>query len=273
MTMFEQTLGLTANMDVISLAPGLHVQGGFLVDDFAGAQHALAPSATGALVALESPRVIGDWMRASELRTSEAAELIRFLDSIAGLVVQQTRRERCTMVPKRILLRVKGVRVVTPAYRYLGSGMGIVRAVSRSTTRLALAIAGVVPLVMANNLFGNAIALGQVVLLASVYGSTIVHEYVHLRFVQGQSAVIVRGTRIGILHTATSAQAELYSALAGPLIGALTASVVCMGAYLLHQPVPVIVSAGLVPVFHLCSWLPEYGDGKAIKRFIKVMYA
>lgn len=277
MTLQEQTLGLVSARDVISLAPSLRLRRSReLFDAAAEARHMLRKDAYRAVGMLRQPLQAQDWQQRNGLTEFQTAELVRFLDSIAGLNVHRSRVAGVRLALLRVRLRAQGAHVVAPSVRYAGTYHAVTSAVLRATVPVAVVLLAVIGLGYGGGVFGRSFALAQVVLLVSVFVTTVLHEGVHLWFARraGRPAVaIVRGVRVGVLHPTLPARQEILSAIAGPASGALLAGLICGLSAATEQPWFVTASAGMVALFHVCSWLPEYGDGITIKQYIRGWHA
>jgi tetrahydromethanopterin S-methyltransferase subunit D len=66
------------------------------------------------------------------------------------------------------------------------------------------------------------------------------------------------------LHPPLSTVDEVTSALLGPLGG--VAAVIVVSLMCTSRDTFVAASVAAVAVFHVASWLPEYGDGKTVRK-------
>jgi hypothetical protein len=159
MTLYEQTLGLVASDDVVSLAPGLRLDGSsILLDEPANARHVLRDDAYQAVKMLYEPIEVGYWQRQCGLTQTQAAELIRFLDSIAGLSVRRTFTASVRCLLLRLYMRLQGIRPVVAAVRYQGSYWAVVLAVLRATVPVAMMMLLVIGLGYGGGVFGVSFA-------------------------------------------------------------------------------------------------------------------
>ena len=276
MSIDTQTLGLITDKDVLSLAVGLRLVGSStLVDEPAGARHKLSAKAHNALKNLRQPIAVRDWQRRSGLSDQQAMQLILFLDSIAGLSIKRKVASKLRLMFLRFKLMLGGIKLTTGACRFEGNYWGITLAVARALTPVSLTLVAVLTLGYLGGVFGLSFAIAQILMLVTVLVTTLLHESVHLYFarrVNLPAVVIARRVRVGVLHPMLPPNIELVSALLGPISGIIFSSIIAIVLHLFNYSEVMVGFTGIVAVFHVFSWVPEYGDGATIKRYMGVWH-
>lgn len=265
--MFNKTLGLVTEQDCIELATGLALYGNQLMDTAAGASHVVLPAAKPMVSMLRRPVRISHIIKTCTLTEDEIASVIMFLNDIGGLIVHRSLWPHCIHSIRKIIFRLRGISLPVQSRRYKSSVWNVVRATSQSCKLLVWATAVMAGVTTFGGVGGWVFVEAHVLLLVTVWISTIVHEAIHM-FIAKRSkksvAVISRGVRIGILHPPLSTVDEVTSALLGPLGG--VAAVIVVSLMCTSRDTFVAASVAAVAVFHVASWLPEYGDGKTVRK-------
>ncbi len=270
MNVVEQTLGLLSESDFVSLSAGVKLKDTILTDRANGARHYVTKNARRPLRLLGVGMTLSSWLEASNLTEFQAFEIIRFVNGIGCLQIQRSRLQGMRHLGRRAQLRLRGVQLQIPAKRYSATVLGVVNAVLRALRPILVAVLVSFGLAYGANMLTGSYIAGHLVLVGSLAVTTTLHEYVHLYIAQSQGAnaqVVVRGLRIGVLHQPLSPVYEVLSALTGPLTGLVAAAVVMALTLAVNPSMFVVLSAGIVCVFHCVSWLPEYGDGVALKKY------
>lgn len=268
MSIFVKSGGLFCGSDVVWLSNMLNLESNYLVDSATGARHQAASQALPALLDLVRPVRLDDWLAVNKhLSLQQKAQLMTFLDSIAGVGLRRSWLGTLGIWVKRIAYRVSGVPLSWNSRRY-SSSSGLLVVVAKAMSPLVLLISLTLIGVYGTGAFDLAQAVGiSLIYLAVIYGSTVAHEYVHWWLANRQGAnscYVVRGLRIGLLHTPLPERADKQSAILGPVAGALCA-VVMASVLAASSFSAVIVGLGAsLAMFHLLSWLPMYGDGAVI---------
>ncbi|RTK94565.1 hypothetical protein EKI60_03010 [Candidatus Saccharibacteria bacterium] len=275
MDIFTLTLGLVAPQDHIALAAGIEVRGQTLIDHANGARHQMEARAANAVDRINKSFSAGHWFKQAAtcgLRRAEAAEILRFLAGIAGLKI----RHRQRFLRFRLLrLRLAGGQVLRPAIRKTGDERGLFKALSMAFAPVCIATIIVCVLAYGGNLLSPTFVLAHVGLLLTVFVSTAVHEWVHLHIARSQVSgvcIVVRGTRLGVLHRQLMARHEWQSAVYGPLAGSIVALLLMAVVAIFSRSVFVLASIGMVAVFHWLSWIPQYGDGQTVRRLWRLRH-
>lgn len=264
--MFEQSAGLVTEGDIVSLSAGLHVHGLLLVDEATGVRHRIASSARMALELLKSPILLEDWINnplVKVLGTGPSLGLLLSLDDIAGLTTRRPILRRLRFVSTIKYFVATGILPARSASRYTASWHGLVKMILRASLPIITSTAMVAVLAYGANISMIGFMQTQTYFLLSLLVSTALHEAVHWR-VAGQGVFVRRGLRIGLLHAPLHPRQELTSALGGPLVGVLVSLFYWTALAMQGTSIFGHLSLLLVAVFHMCSWLPWYGDGQVV---------
>lgn len=268
MSVFVNSGGLFSGRDIIWLDNMLKLEDNFLVDSATGARHLVAPQAVPALLDLVRPVRLDDWLAVNRHITQEQKlQLMTFLDSIAGVVVSRSWRGTLEMWVKRLIYRIYGVPLSWNSRRY-SPGSGVLIAVAKAMYPLVLLVTLSLVGVYGTGAFDLVRAIGMsLIFLTLIYVSTVVHEYVHWWIASGQGAescYVVRGLRIGLLHTPLPGWADRRSAILGPAAGSLCVVGLAGVLAFYNYSVAIVAIGATLAVFHLLSWLPMYGDGEVL---------
>lgn len=270
--------GLITDGDMLSLAQGLILKGGWLYDSANGAHHKLSKSALYVVEPLIRPiswRDMRILLQKKFLPTESIRRVLNFLDDIGGLVIKHTWKSLLADQYYRINLRLHLVNVNKPARRYSGDVRGGIRAITAGMNSL-------IALMILSAIFGYGanISIVSLMMVPAVFYiclllSTLCHEMTHILIVNNSSKLdyylpvfLRRGARIGVLHRGMEETAELRSAGLGPIVGVIIASCfVCLS--LIDQLWFSWMIAVSIAIFHLLSWLPNFSDGQVIWQVIK----
>lgn len=270
MSIFVKSGGLFRGTDIVWLDSMLKLEDSFLVDSATGARHQVSTEALPAVLDLVRPVRLDDWLAVNKhLSLQQKAQLMNFLDTIAGVGLKRSWMGALGIWAKRIAYRVYWVPLRWNGRRY-SSGKGLLFVVAKAMSPLVVLISLTLLGVYGTGAFDLAqVTSTSLIYLVVIYASTVAHEYVHWWVADRQGAkncYVVRGLRIGLLHTPLPVWADRQSAIFGPVAGALSA-IGLAGALTIYNFSAAIVAIGAVlTVFHLLSWLPMYGDGEVIWR-------
>ncbi len=273
---FSLSAGVLVESDIVSLSTGLLLEPPLLIDSANGARHTLHPTAARALAHIAQPIAAGTWLRELDglgVTAKQANEIISFLNDIGGLRVQHSILGSITFGLQRLGFYLQRVPLAKPAHRVPATIPGITYATARAMAPFALLFPSLAVLLYAIGLPLSTVLLLSVLAAATLGISTVSHEYAHAAVLQGQArasaAILQRGTRLGILHTKMGLKRELTSALLGPMVGCISAIVICGGAWLVTKQDVCLIVGILACIAHIFSLLPFYGDGKTIRDYIK----
>lgn len=275
MDILRQSFGLVSEGDIVSLSPGLKLQRGVLYDAATGANHIVASPALRSVELLASGRTVQDWIESNELDQFASLEILKFLDSIAGVSIKRTLVSSIRVRRYRLDLLVRGLPVAVNSKRYNPTLVSLARMVGSATTPICIIILFGIILVYGANLSVSSYLMTQTIFILSLIISTILHEATHWK-ITGQDvggAFVRRGLRLGFLHGSLPGVLEVRSAIFGPIAGTLGAATVGFVVLLFRAPLAVAVSAWLVAAFHLLSWLPFYGDGQTLIKEWRIRHA
>lgn len=279
MNIFAQSFGLVGESDVISLSPDLKLAGALLIDSATGARHLVRRPARRVLSFLQFEILVSDWLTiatSNGLSTSEALHMLNFLDSIAGLQVKRTMVQEIRIFMGRCKLQLFGVKVARNAHRSSISFINISLATLRGSMPLVAAILGTSLLMYGINVSIVAYLKLQTMFIFTLISGTVVHELTHW-FVIGcprsSGAVVQRGLRIGIIHRSQPASRELLSAFAGPMAGLSWSLLIALILSIIFHNQLLANISDFTGLLHCLSWLPGYGDGKILWKFLKGHYA
>lgn len=279
MSLFALSHGLFWEGDIVSLSSSLYIEDTCLVDSSNGARHLLIGNSYDALCHLEEPISATSWVSTLyklNLSSERISEIIIFLNSIGALIIKRSFVSGIRSESMRIQFRLRGLKLETMSRRRSVSILGI-------SNSIVNAMVTVVFLVLITSIFEYGAGFSSVIYLASniifvicLWLSVLMHEYVHVLFAINnklQPVVLQKGLRVGILHPRLSSFKELASAVGGPLAGFLTSILFALLIFTIFEQIVPVLLALLVALFHLLSWLPGYGDGKAIIKQIRSHYA
>lgn len=260
--------GLLGEGDLVSLSPGLSVEGAVLHDTAINANHQLDPAAVPLLQAFETGIVYGKWLLLAKNRLTsedESYEIIEFLNSIGGLHIHRGLVgwvEIRVFFFKRLLY---GIRNSQHTERYSLSFINLCYATLRAMMLLFLAALAVGILLNGAGIGARVIILSLVGFYVAVFASIVLHELMHVWFVgKNPGAIIRQGTRIGILHTPLTTSREYASAVLGPIVGGVIGFGICL-VFERIVGLPFFVQTGyMLLAAHAWSWSPGYGDGKIL---------
>ena len=272
MGVFAQSLGLVTEGDYLSLSEGLTVRADVLNDQAINANHQLSIHTARPLRDLVTGIEAMQWFERGcgyGLTPNQLADILIFLNDIGGLRVSRKLRAAVRVAVLRIGYQMRGVSLRAVGHRFPGTFSGVVRAVSQSIVSIVCMLSIVGFFSYGANLSPNFYIMANIIFLFALFVSTIAHEYVHVLLVRSRVStpiVLRRGLRIGVIHVHSSKRSEIVSALLGPLAGVVSASAISIIVYVLPVPHPAWQLALLVAVFHVFSWLPSYGDGRALQH-------
>ncbi len=273
MDYFVESLGLVMGGDIASLALGLQVRDKMLFDHVNGARHIISGDVRDVLRMLGRGVEISQWHAyaiASRLTDTEWVELIGFLNSIGSLQIRRSRNSQIQMISQRIKWQVQGVSLQSHAVREIATPKGLARAISRAMGQLVVLTA----IVSMLSIFAGIPEYAALALycIGILWITTFVHEYTHIVLSKTSNrlpAVIVRGLRIGIVHHQLSRKRNILSALMGPLMGIISAAFLGLAGWATQSNIFVLACL-VVCIFHAFSWLPSYGDGRALKNELTI---
>jgi hypothetical protein len=242
--------------DCLSLAAGLSLTSGRLLDNATGARHPLHGPGQTAIDLLQAPIPVERWLvRLTDAGASPAqvAELIGFLDGIGGLRIKRSLRRRLAHFWNLISWSGAGYRATYTARRYRVTPIGLFV----GCTRAALPVLLLIP-AAAFLLYGagvDDIAGWALAAAFAFWASIVMHEGAHSLPLlgSGRPVLLQRGMRLGLLHRPVPAGRDRLSALAGPAAGIATALLIA----------PNIIG-WVTGAFHLLSLLPDFGDGRSL---------
>lgn len=265
---------ILSNHDTIELGYGYTIESTHLVDSIVAARHKLDSRIVNILRSLKlQPMAYRDLvgkLEEQEIDRAQGEGLILTLNSIGALKIRRrigAVKERAMLTTRALLLHRK---ITAVQQRDRTNFYSLVLALSRATGFLLLLWCFACSLVVAIGTISMsyfiALSVGAYVTLLI---SLICHEYAHVMILgeaKKTSAIVRNGWRIGILHEQQSAQRELFSAVLGPLAGALTALGLCTLLHTItHEPVWLAIGWVFVGC-HFLSLLPSFGDGWTIVR-------
>ncbi len=273
MDIFAQSRGLLHGDDRIRLADGIHVEENKLLDDANGARHIVSDSMLPLILDLRRPVRLADWLalnRHTEFK--EKYTVLCVLDDIAALHVERSLIQALRVWSWRIGFRMKGVRLQWNAKRFRGR-RGLINAVWKSTQPLVVSMLFLGLFAYGANVVDGQFLLGQLLFLCAVYGSTVIHEFVHWATSGGRGFFVVRGLRIGLLHTELQTSKNILSAVLGPVCGAVCCLLIMISMKQAGLRTFDIASVGMISLAHLVSWLPGYGDGAVLVAEWRIRHA
>ncbi len=278
MSAIAYNAGLISDDDKLRLSSGLIHKGSYIYDRANGASHQLSRFAVYIIEGLVEPIYWWQLRRRLQnryLATETIQTVFNFLDSIGGLQVDRTRRSALNDLYYRANMKLHFVKVDKPSQRFEGDITGAIQAVIR-----AMRLTNILMLFTAIIAYGLNISVSTIVWVTiTFYGclliSTVVHELVHIYFVTREPrhclykpALLIRGSRIGVLHPTLDHKDELLSAVSGPVAGALVSILILPLSLLATLWFSWIIGIS-VAIFHLCSWMPGFSDGRVIWGFIQ----
>ncbi|MDQ5886448.1 MAG: hypothetical protein QG628_845 [Patescibacteria group bacterium] len=265
----------------MSLSPSLCIKLNNLCDYSNGARHLLVDKSVRAISMLNSPIKAGTWiaeMHKYEITSDQISEMITFLNAIGALEIRRSFYSGIRFVCEKFSYRLFGVRLVTLTRRRPSDISGL-------NNSVLAAMAPLIALVFCTSLleygagFSKQVFIyGNIFFVVCLWLSTLAHEQVHIKMSKNgefQPTVLQKGLRVGILHPPLSESRQLVSALGGPLTGFMVAFLMAMVVVIVINSKLIVPSifATLVAIFHLFSWLPNYGDGKTLVKSIRRYHA
>ncbi len=267
------SLGLLDESDFVSLSPDLTLIGNRLFDRVTGARHNLHDLAAMAVAGLAGGVRVHVWldiMQHDGLSKKQVSELIFFLNDIAAFNVRRSLAARRRLLAFRIRGSLQGAGLPVLGRRFSADIRGLTQAILASMGLLSGLIVLVAGLFYAADFAGLEVISHAILFWSTILVSTILHEHLHAVLIQPDPAVVVqRGLRLGLLHGDMPPGVELFSAFAGPLLGAVSA-VIMPGLVSVISELRYGLFLGCATAFfHLCSLLPVYGDGAYIWKRLK----
>jgi len=268
--------GLVEGSDYLSLSRTMAIRGKFLVDTITGAQHTLHHKAVKSISLLEQPIPFELWRqynRRLKVNEDNLTEIILFLNSIGGLVINRSKTSHTRITYRKIKWFTKGQMSLTLARRWPANLISIILVIVSTMRPLMLAVFLIAILAYGANVAIDYVVLSSISFLLIIWTSTVIHEQTHnyiLSKFTNRKILLQRGLRLGILHKQLSTKVELASALLGPIAGVLAS--LSLGIILeifLPRPTLFISIGTLVALFHLVSLLPTYGDGRVVRDKLK----
>lgn len=275
MNYFIESRGLVKESDIISLSPDFIVNKTFITDTANGAIHSISNKAYIAVMHITHQRKIDEWMwymKQKHIADKQIYDLLFQLNNVGALKIRRSIVSRFHFFIQRIKYGVRGVHLQTLCTRESANIKGLCKIVG-----VALAPVGIIVLITSIVEYGanfnqSMYLITNSIFLIVLFLSTVLHEYVHIFLARNYSTnvtLIRKGLRLGVLHRTLPASNEITSVIAGPVTGFLFS--VCMSYILFYYfdlLYPALFSVA-VGIFHICSWLPNSGDGKVLLQFLK----
>lgn len=274
----RESLGLFDGADYLTLSSGVRIAGTVLFDEVTGAHHRLREPAPILVQHLQSGVTLQEWLdicRLHNVGRPRAIGVLLSLNQIAGLYRKRSLTRIVPSTLRWLAIYRYGVVPQRLAKRYPGTYAGLLAAGSRATAPLAIVTFVACAALMLGGLpRGKSVGVMTFWLVVLIV-STMAHEWAHWTIARrhGSGCFVRRGLRLGVLHAPLPDKEERLSALLGPLTGLVVTTIFCGLLAAMKTPIDTIILLSSIAVFHLCSWLPIYGDGRTLLRARKVGHA
>ncbi len=275
MNLFKQTGGLLGESDVISLSPQIRLRSYRMIDTVSEAKHLVQPDGWEALRSLRHPVKAQHWFdQNTQNSISDLAALISSLTSIGALIIRRSAVDTAKHAVWRLKARLLFVPLGHLSRRYPANYLNLTWQVLVACLPVFITSGSVFGLSFAAQLLPNITAGNYLATLSVIWMmlwlSNVAHEMMHIKIIKQSSKVVLvrRRLRIGILHGQLSPTLEALSALLGPIVGALFCLILGWICFMIGgSRAPLYIGAGFA-LLHSLSWLPFFGDGKAVSKFI-----
>ncbi len=270
------TAGMLTEGDRVSLSTGIFAVGGLLADRATGARHRLHPRAARAVRLLHCETHAAAWYGAMQdigLTEIDVVGILGFLYDIGGIRIRRTIIGVLRVATYRATWLARGALPRSILRRWTVTVAGTCGAVCRLIMPLIVLVAALDALAYCAGLTSAARPLvGHSALYVAIFWiSTVTHELAHVVIIRRRrttAVVVQRGLHLGILHTPLNSKEEVWSALCGPVVGAIVALGLSLGIYLWDESSQLVVLGAALAVLHMLSLLPLYGDGKVVWKAI-----
>lgn len=257
--------------DQVALAVGFSLQNNTLYDDWLCIPHRLGQDGLHLLAGMQPGIRVHELYGLAHHRGVPDDQLYAFLgllNYIGALRRKRSFTQKLAAIVARCKAATMGVHFASLRYRNVFATRTFLLAISKSAWPVALASTFVCALFIAAGLSSYQTSLLYLLGSVALYIATlIVHELAHVVLIQRhqhQPVLLSSELRLGILHPELPWRSEVFSALSGPLSGALLASLV---AYLSLPASPLFGCICVaVAAIHMLALLPLYGDGASLKR-------
>ena len=267
--------GILIEGDIITLSHGLSISDRHLIDQATDTRHHLHPLAELALIQLCSQELeVEKWkenITRLGISSSQIRDILSFLSIIGGLEVQRDLRKKVQMTIQTISLGLLGKSFINIATRSPATLLGISKAVFQAMNLVWITSLITVTLIYFS---GSSILSPSYLLffLTSLYISVVIHELGHailLSLSTSHLCTLRRGMRIAILHPPLSQKKEALVALMGPLLGITSSALMFLIFHHSVRSTLTLPTTVTLIILHLLSFLPWYGDGRALFTLFK----
>lgn len=269
---FTDSCPFLVESDLLSLSPEFMLRSSQLYDISLETSHRLSPDAIRLLRKLRGGARLSELQRTAlrlGLNDEQLYEILGFLN-LVGALQRSPRANKVTLqcLISRLRLRLIGIHYAPFSWRRPATHWSLLIGLVFACRPLMVVLAVTSTFFMTAGLLPIPdVLIGAVGSLLIFIGSMYLHELAHLSVIRrftSQGAVLRSGMRFGLIHPTLSPIQEIYAAVSGPFVGALTCAVVAGIAGVFGQ-------AGLGAIamatclIHTLSLLPWYGDGRSLK--------
>jgi hypothetical protein len=274
-TLIDQS-DLVAGSDYISLSRTMVLNQKYLVDSITNAHHKLTAKAAHMIELLEWPIPVELWLKYGyklKLSNQNVLDIIFFLNDVGALEIRRGISDRSFIIIKQLKRLISGILPTQRSRRREPSFINICIAVLIAMQPLIIATVILAIISYGINLEFILIVMATTGFLVFIAISTVIHEWTHSLIIARNNTaqiLIQRGLRIGILYRELPLKIELWSALLGPVSGALI-SIICglFCGWMLNRYLLFMLLGTLVGGMQLISLLPAYGDGRVARDSIR----